>query len=80
MTQQMTCEWVRHTATHEISVTLSESDLTGDAYYFVGIDCIDPADGVHLRASVISRHNERWDAIRHAERLHEIIAWKRDDT
>ena len=78
MTQQMTVEWVRHTPTHEVSVTLSESDLSRDAYYFVGVDCIDPFDGVHLRATTISRHTERWDAIRHAERLHEIIDWKRD--
>lgn len=79
MSQQMTVEWVRHTATHEVSVTLSESSLTRDAYYFVGVDCIDPATDLHMRATTISRHAERQDAIRHAERLAEIINWKRDD-
>ena len=78
MTQTQTIEWLKKTATHEITVVLSESTLTNDAYYFVGIDCIDD-DDVHQRATVMSRHEDRHIAIRHAERLHAIIEWRRSD-
>jgi len=65
-------EWTKTTATHEVTVDRIVG-LT-DAYYLLGIDCLD-ADGIHVRASSISRHEERGTAIRHATRLTEIMEW-----
>ena len=67
-------EWSHTSATHETTVTRTTGSL--DAYYFVGIDCID-TEGTHVRASVISRHDEREAAIRAASRLVDIVGWAR---
>ena len=69
-----TMEWINTTATHEVTVELIERP--GEAYYLLGVDCINE-DGMHVRATSISRHDERQQAIRHAERLAEIIGWGR---
>ena len=69
-----TTEWSSTTDTHEVTVELMEGGH--DAYYLVGVDCVDE-EGMHVRASSISRHDERQQAIRHAERLAEIIRWGR---
>lgn len=73
---ERTCEFVAISMTHE--VTVERIVNSSDAYYMVGVDCID-TEGMHVRASVISRHERRDDAIRHAQRLSEIIRWGRDD-
>lgn len=69
-----TMEWYKKTATHEVTVEL----ITGarDAYYLLGVDCINE-DGMHVRATSISRHDGLREAVRHAERLTEIIGWGR---
>ncbi len=69
-----TIEYINTTATHEVTVELIEGKQ--DAYYLVGVDCINE-DGMHVRATSISRHDERQQAVRHAERLAEIIRWGR---
>jgi hypothetical protein len=69
-----TLEWINTTATHEVTVELIEK--LGFAYYLLGVNCINE-NRMHVRATSISRHDERQQAIRHAERLIEIINWAR---
>lgn len=74
--------WSHETASHKTTVThITPSYINDDGhkdpeYYSVGIDCINE-DGLHVRATSISTHQEKSVAITHASRLQEIVAWGR---
>ena len=68
--------WLNATATHEVIAQHWPASEWSSEKFTVGVDCINE-DELHVRATSISQHDDAPTAVRHAERLSEIIAWGR---